>query len=292
MIQQLLVNGIIAGSIYALVALGFGLIYNTSRFFHFAHGAVYTVGAYLAYIFSALWNIPVFLSLPLAVLGASLLGTLIDLVIYRPMRIKGASPLVLLLASLGIFVVFQNLISLIFGDETKSIRGGLVREGIEVFGARITQIQIMLIVVSIFLFVVTSFILKKTKIGKALRAVANDQELAFVQGVDSNKAILFAFGIGSALAAVAAILIAFDTDITPMMGFNALLMGVIAVIVGGIGSIPGAYLGGLLLGLAQHLGVWKLPSQWQDAIAFVILLVFLLIKPQGFLGRKLKKVEV
>jgi branched-subunit amino acid ABC-type transport system permease component len=165
-------------------------------------------------------------------------------------------------------------------------------KGLPVLGARITPIQIVIIATSVMLVFLVAFWLKKSKIGKAMRAVANDPELASISGINSNKVILWTFAIGSALAGVAGILVALDVDMTPTMGMNALMMGVVAVIIGGVGSIPGVALGALLLGLAQHLGVWKISSQWQDAIAFIILFGFLLVRPQGFLGRKVKKVEV
>lgn len=253
MFPQLLVNGLIAGSIYALVALGFGLIYATTRFFHFAHGAVYTAGAYLAYSGWLLGlNLPV--AIPLAVVGTSILGALLDVGVYRPLGKQGASSLILLLASLGLFIVIQNFISLTFGDDTKTIRSGAVMEGLPIFGARITPIQITIIVASAFLLVLCWAFMKKTKMGKAMRAVANDPEFARVVGVETDQVILFTFFLGSALAAIAAILICLDTDMTPMMGFYALLMGVVAVIAGGIGSIPGAALGGSWSG-------W--PSIWE-----------------------------
>jgi branched-chain amino acid transport system permease protein len=291
MLPQLLVNGLIAGGIYSLVALGFGLIYSTTRFFHFAHGGVYAAGAYLTY---ACWlsGLNLYAAIPLAVIGTSILGALLDIGIYRPLRKKGASSLILLIASLGLFTVIQNLISLLFGDDTKTIRSGTVTEGLPIFGARITPIQIAIIIISTLMILLCWLLMKKTKIGKAMRAVANDPELARVIGIESDRVILFTFALGSALAAVAAILISLDTDMTPMMGFYALLMGVVAVIAGGVGSIPGAALGGLLVGMAQHLGVWKLPTQWQDTIVFLILIFFLLFRPQGFLGKAVKKAAV
>jgi branched-subunit amino acid ABC-type transport system permease component len=160
-----------------------------------------------------------------------------------------------------------------------------VREGLNVLGARITPVQIAIILTSFVLFALTAIILKRSKIGKALRAVANNPELAVVAGLDKDKIIYFTYFIGSALAAIAAILISLDIDMTPLMGFQAMLYGVVAVVIGGLGNILGAYFGGLLLGLAQHLGVWYISSKWQDAIAFVILILFLLFRPQGFFGR-------
>lgn len=292
MLQQLLLNGIIAGSIYSLVALGFALIYQTVRFFHFAHGAVYTFGAYFAYLFYIQLGLDQLIAFPLACVATMLLGVLLEAGIYKPMRNRRATDLTLLIASLGLYIVLQNIISMVWGDDTKTMRTGEVVEGHEFLGARITDIQIVIIVTSIFLIALMALMLSKTKFGKALRALANDPELARLSGINSDRYIMYAFAIGSFFAAIASILISFDTDMTPTMGFNALVMGVIAVIVGGIGSLPGAALGGLLIGLAQNLGVYWLPSKWQDTIAFAILIVFLLFRPHGILGKKPVRREV
>jgi branched-chain amino acid transport system permease protein len=292
MLEQLLFNGIIAGSIYSLVALGFALIYQTTRFFHFAHGAVYTFGAYFAYLFFVQLGFDRWLAFPLACAATMLLGVALEVGVYRPMRNRKATDLTLLIASLGLYIVLQNIISMVWGDDTKTMRTGEVVEGHAVLGARITDIQIAIIVTTVVLITLIAVISAKTKFGRALRALANDPELARLSGINSDRYIMYAFAIGSFLAAVAAIMISFDTDMTPTMGFNALVMGVIAVIVGGIGSLPGAALGGLLIGLAQNLGVWQLPSKWQDTIAFVILILFLLFRPYGILGKKPQKAHI
>lgn len=197
-----------------------------------------------------------------------------------------------LLASLGIYIISQNVISIFFGDETKSIRTEEVREGLNIFGARITLIQIAIITTSIILVIVIAMFLKWSKMGKAMRAVGNDQKLATSVGIDTNRVILWTFAIGSTLAGVAGILAALDVDMTPTMGMNALMMGVVAVIIGGVNSIPGVAMGALLLSLAQHLGVWIISSKWQDAIAFIVMFIFLLFKPEGFLGKKIKKAKI
>ena len=289
---QYLVNALIATASYVLVAVGFALVFRVARFFHFAHGVVFTTGAYFTLLFNVWLGFSLIISILLAILLSTALGCLMEFFPYRPLRRKGASPFVLLLASLGIYVVLQNMISMIFGDNVKSIRSGPVREGLNVFGARITTIQILTIVVSAVLVIAVAILLKKTKMGKAMRAVASDSKLANVCGLDSDRVILLAFALGSALAGVAGILVALDVDMTPTMGMNALMMGIVAVIIGGVDSIIGIVLGALLLGLAQNLGVWYISSQWQDAIAFAILLVFLLIKPEGFLGKKIRRVTV
>lgn len=292
MLWQLTINGLIAGSAYALVGIGFALVYNVAKFFHFAHGAVFTLGAYFALVFVSMLKFPLLLAIPIAVALAVLLGCLLDLFVFAPIRRRSGSPLVLLLSSLGVYIILQNLISLCFGDSIKTLRTGAVEGGMEFLGARITAIQISVIVTSITLSIALMVFLKKTNIGKAMRAVSNDARLADVCGISSGRVIRCAFGIGSALAAVAGILVALDVDMTPTMGMHALMMGIIAVIVGGVGSIPGVGLGALLLGMAQHLGVWRIGSQWQDAIAFVILLAFLLVRPEGIMGKKLRKATV
>lgn len=290
--MQITVNILIGSSVIAMVALGFALIYQTTHFFHFAHGIVFTASAYLTFLFKAWLDLPLFLSSLLAIVLSTLLGCLMEFSIYRPLRRKAASPLILLFASLGIYIVLQNIISVVFGDDTKMIRSRIVEEGINIFGAMITPIQILTICVSVVLVVAVAVLLKSTKMGRAIRAVANDSELASVSGIESDRVILWTFALGSALAGVAGILVALDVDMTPTMGMRALMMGVVAAIIGGVGSIPGLALGALLLGMAQHLVVWKISSQWQDAIAFVILLAFLLFKPQGFLGKKVRKATV
>lgn len=292
MLSQLIVNGVIAGAIYTLFAVGFALMYQTTRFFHFAHGAVYTFGAYFAYLFSIQLGVERIIAFPLACVATMVVGVGLEVLVYKPMRRRKATDLTLLIASLGLYIVLQNIISMLWGDDTKTMRTGVVVEGHEFLGARVTDVQIVIIVTSIVSIALMAIIMTRTKFGKTLRALANDPELARLSGINSDRYIMYAFAVGSFLAAVAAIMISFDTDMTPTMGFNALVKGVIAVIIGGMGSLPGAALGGLLLGLAENLGVYWLPSKWQDTIAFVILILFLLFRPYGILGKKPQKAHV
>lgn len=292
MLLQLLINGAVVGSAYALIALSFGLIYTTSRFFHFAHGTVYTFGAYLTFLFFRIFGLPFVFAVALSVPLAATVGSLCEALIYRPLRRRRATSAVSLMASLGLFVALQNLISLSFGDDTKSIRTGIVTEGVDLLGAYVTRLQIALFVVSLALCGLTWMVLHFTRAGKIIRAVADDQDLSRIVGVQVDRAMLQVFALGSALAAATAIMSSLDTDMTPTMGFNALFAGVVAVIVGGVGSIPGAVLGGLFVGVAQQVGVWKLPTQWQDAIVFVILILFLLLRPRGFFGQRPRSFKV
>jgi branched-chain amino acid transport system permease protein len=292
MLQQLLINGLISGGIYALIAIGFTIIYRTVRFFHFAHGVVYTAGAYLAYsvlrIAFGESNSSAILMLAVlgGVLGAGVIGILVDRLGYFPLRMRKAPNLVFLLASFGVFIFIQNLIQLIFGAQILTLRTGAVKEGHHVFGAVITNVQILILVISLFLCAALWLYIQKTKLGKAMRAVADDPLAASVVGINPEKIILAAFVIGSMLAGVAGILVSYETNIEPTMGMNAILKGIIASIIGGIGSIPGAMFGGLFLGLAENLGIWKISAGWKDCIAFVILIVFLLLRPSGIMGVK------
>lgn len=292
MLNQIVVNGIVSSAGILLIALTFSLIYSITRFFHFAHAVIFTFGAYFTYLFVNLLELPLFISISLAVIISSIMGCLMDILIYRPLRYKNASSMILLLASLGIYIVLQNLVSVFFGDDTKSIQLGPIRKGLNILGARITPVQIVIICISIWFVVTLTLFLRKSKLGKAMRAVANDPGLADISGINSNRVVLWTFAMGSGLAGFAGILVAMDVGMTPTMGMNALMLGVVAMIVGGVGSITGVAFGSLLLGLAQHLGVWKISSQWQEAIAFIILFVFLLFKPEGFKGKKIKKAKL
>ncbi len=289
MFKQLLLNGIIAGSIYALIAIGFTVIYRTVKFFHFAHGVVYTAGAYFAYTLIISLQLNFALSFFLSIVLAAILGIAIDRFVYYPLRQQNASNLIFLLASFGVFIFLQNFIQLIYGAQILTIRTGPIKEGHHFLGAVITDIQILILAALIILMIFLWLFIQKTKLGKAMRAVADDPMAANVVGINPERIILTSFAIGSALAGAAGILISFETNIEPTMGFSALLKGIIASIIGGIGSIPGAVLGGFFLGLAENLGIWKISAGWKDCIAFGILIIFLLLRPWGILGNKTEK---
>jgi branched-chain amino acid transport system permease protein len=286
MIWQLAINGLIAGSIYALVALGFTIIYGTVKFFHFAHGAVYAVGAYLAWLAVSHMGMQIIPAVIFACLLAGALGVLIDLAIYRPLRARKSPNLIFLLASFGIFVFLNNALQLTFGTDIKSLRTGLVIEGHHVLGAVITDIQITIFIICLILALALVIFVKATRLGKAIQAVADDPMAASIVGIHSERIIQISFFLGSMLAGAAGILVSLETNIEPTMGMNAILKGIIAAVIGGIGSVPGALVGGLLIGLAENLGIWNISAGWKDAIAFAILVVFLLFRPRGIFGRE------
>lgn len=292
MIEQLILNGIIAGSIYALIAIGFTVIYKTVKFFHFAHGVVYTAGAYVAYSLAISLGLPYIISFFLSAAFAAGLGIAIDRGVYWPLRRKGAPNLVFLVASFGVFIFIQNTIQLIYGAQILSLRTGPVREGYHIFSAVITPTQILILVVSIILMIALWSVVQFTKLGKGMRAVADDPVAASLVGINPERIILYTFAIGSALAGVAGILVSLETNLEPTMGLSAILKGIIASIIGGIGSIPGAVIGGFFLGIVENLGIWKIQAGWKDCIAFAILIIFLLVRPSGFLGTKVGRERV
>lgn len=283
---QLLVNGIIAGAIYALVASGFSLIYSTNKFVHFAHGGVIVLSAYsLFWLFSKL-GLNFYLSALLTILFSSFLGYILNKFFYRPFRAKKSSSSILLVASIAILILLESLALLFFGADVKIINFIKNNQGIEFFGAIITPLQIMIILVSAILFFALLVFMKKSKIGKAMRAVAGNRDVAEIVGISSEKIYSWSFAIGSAIAGCAAILISLEQNITPTMGTNLMIKGFTGAIIGGIVSVPGAILGSFLLGIVENFGIWFMPSGYKDAIAFILLFIFLLFKPQGILGIK------
>lgn len=290
--MQLALNMLVAASGLALLAVGFGLIFSTTRFFHFAHAAVYAAGAYVALFAMTATGVPITLAAFLGVAGGLCSGTLMEVGLYRPMRRRRASGLTLLIASLGLYLVLQNLISLAWGDDVRMLQPPAMRQSWSILGARITHTSALAIVASAVLLVGLAVALRSTGLGRAMRAVADDPELARIRGIRTDRVILAAVAIGSGLAAIAGILFALDVNMRPTMGLSALMLAIVAVIIGGVGSLGGVVIGSLLLALVQQLAVWKLGSEWQDAVAFAILLAFLLLRPQGFFGKPLRKVAI
>jgi branched-chain amino acid transport system permease protein len=288
MFNQLLINGLIAGAIYALVASGFSLIYSVCKFVHFAHGVVIAFSAYFLYFLFSMMGLNFGFSVVLSIIFASLLGFLINQFVYKQLRKRRASNVILLIASVALLIFFESLILLLFGADVKTIGYIKIAKGIEIFKAIITPLQIVIIAVSIALLILLYLFLKRTKIGKAMRAVADNKEVAEIVGIFSEKIYNWSFIIGSAIAGIAGILVGLEQNLEPTMGTNLMIKGFTAAIIGGIDSVPGAILGSFLLGFAENFGIWFLPSGYKDAIAFIILFIFLLFRPQGILGIKKK----
>jgi branched-chain amino acid transport system permease protein len=281
---QLLVNSLIMGSIYALVGCGFSLIYATNKFMHFGHGVSVAVSAYALLALFSFAGVPFYLACLLTIILASLFGLGMYKGIYSPLQKRNASNVVLLIASLAIMVFFEFLLQLIFGPDIQSIGYITVAKGIEIFGARITPLQIVIIMVSFALLGILYFFMKKTKLGRNMRAVADNKELASIIGINQKRLANISFMIGSALAGVAGILIGLEQNLQPLMGTQLMVKGFTGAIIGGVTSVPGAIVGSYLLGIAENYGIWFLPSGYKNAIAFGLLFIFLLFKPSGLFG--------
>ena len=281
---QLIANGIIAGGIYALVALGYTMVYGILKFINFAHGEIFMVGAYVAWTASVLLGFPLIVATIIAMLTAAILGFLIEKIAYKPLRNAGRlSPLI---TAIGVSLFLQALALLIFGAQIRTFGTGTVEAGIPILGAVITKLQITIIVVSLVLMILLHLFVKYTKLGKAMRAVADNPEVASIVGIPIDNIISTVFIIGSALAAIAGVLVGLEQNLQPTMGVSIGIKAFTAAVVGGIGNIYGALLGGFLIGLAENIGIWFIPSGYKDAIAFVILILFLLVKPTGLFGAK------
>jgi branched-subunit amino acid ABC-type transport system permease component len=285
-IAQLFANGLIAGAIYSLVALGFSLIYSTCNFIDFAHGVTVAIGAYFLYFFFSILGFNFWLSVILTVLLTGLFGLLLNIIVFRELRRRKASNLILLTASFALLIIFESLILIFFGASVQTIGYLPTTEGIGILGAIITPLEIVIIIVSLLLFVAFLFFMKKSKIGKAMRAVSDNKDVAEIVGISAERIYNWSFVIGSAVAGIGGILVGLEQNLTPTMGTGLIIKGFTAAIIGGVGSPVGAVLGSYLLGFAENFGVWYLPSGYKDAIAFIILFIFLLFRPQGIWGKK------
>ena len=285
-ISQLIINSIIAGAIYSLVALGFNFIYGATKFFNLAHGVMAAIGGYAVFYFGITLGLDIYLSVAIGVLLAGLIGYGSDKLVYLPLRKRKASNMVLLVASLGVFTALQAIIAILFTSQFQVLYRNIASQRIfNIFGGSITQTQSVILISALVVFVGLALLLKYTVFGKAVRAISDDEEVAKIVGINTDKIIGRVFFIGSATAGLAGILVGFDTGIEPTMGLPLLLKGVITAIVGGIGNIYGGVLGAFLLGFLENFGIWKISGEWKDAIAFALLILFLLFKPQGIIKR-------
>src|SRR5512138_1263592 len=291
---QQLVNGISLGSIYALIALGYTMVYGVLRLINFAHGDVYMIGAYSGYYLSRKLkgDEPSLLGALVVMLGAMLvcaiLGIIIERFAYRPVR--RAARLTLLITAIGVSLLIENGAQLVFGPDPKFFPSLAPRADFIVGGVRLTSEQLTVIALSFLLMVLLRFFILKTRTGKAMRAVSFNLDAAKLMGISTDRIIAITFALGSALAAAAGVLIGMQIPkIDPLMGINYGLKAFIAALLAGIGNLQGAVLGGLLLGTSEVMVVGYLSSTYRDAIAFGILILVLILRPQGLLGRVQKE---
>jgi branched-chain amino acid transport system permease protein len=283
-LPQLVLNSIVAGAVYSLVALSFNLVYGATKFFNLAHGVMAVIGGYAVFYFAKILGFDVYATIVLGITLAGLVGFGLDKLIYLPLRRRKASNMVLLVASLGVMTALQAIIAIFFSSRFKTLSQGIGAQKIfTILGGTITQTQIIILLGAALVTAGIFAILYKTQFGRAVRAIGDDGEVARIVGIDADKIIGHVSFIGSAIAGFAGILVGFDVGIEPTMGLSLLFKGVIAAIVGGVGNICGGVLGAFLLGFVENFGIWKISGGWKDAVAFALLIVFLIFRPRGIM---------
>lgn len=285
-ILQLLIYGIVLGSIITLGAIGLSLIYGIIRFANFAHGDMMMAGAYIALFFVVTVGLPMFVAFPLAMAGGALLAVTIDQLLYR--RLRRTSPVILLISSFGIALVLRSLIQLIWGPSIHVYEQG-IKLPIRFWGLGIKLDQLYILGGSVALVAALHLFLKYTRIGKAMRALSDNSALAQASGIDTERVIVWTWVIGASLTAAAGIFLAIDTQLHPVMGWRLLLPLFAAAILGGIGKPYGAIAGGMAIGIAQEMSTLVITPAYKPAVAFALMVVMLLVRPAGLLGGGAKR---
>ncbi|WP_394455008.1 branched-chain amino acid ABC transporter permease [Leuconostoc suionicum] len=282
-IQQL-INGLMLGSVYALLALGYTMVYGIIKLINFAHGDVYMLGAYFGYFFIKVLHLNFFIALILAMAVSAIIGVVIEYIAYRPLR---HSPrIAVLISALGISFLLENGMTYLYGSDQRSFPQAIKTVQYHFYGIQVSNIQLIIAVTSIVLMLLLTYIVKNTKMGRAMRAVSADPDAASLMGININHTISFTFAIGSALSAAGGVLIGlYYNSIDPLMGMTPGLKAFVAAVLGGIGIIPGAAVGGWLIGVLETMVQATAFSDYKDAIVYAMLIVILLIKPTGILGK-------
>ncbi|MFD1441186.1 branched-chain amino acid ABC transporter permease [Lacticaseibacillus hegangensis] len=285
---QQLINGLSLGSIYALLALGYTMVYGIIKLINFAHGDIYMIGAFWGYYVINQYHVDFGVALVSSMVICAALGMLIEYLAYKPLR--NSPRITALITAIGVSYFLENGMSFLFGANTRNFPQVVASHRFTVFGVAVTNIQLLIVTVSLLLMVALQLIVQHTRMGTAMRAVAVDQEAAELVGINPNHVISFTFGLGSALAGAAGVLIGlYYNSIDPLMGMVPGIKAFVAAVVGGIGSIPGAALGGFLIGIletfVQAIGL----SAYKDAAVYVVLIVILVVLPAGIFGKNVKE---
>ena len=286
---QQIVNGISLGSIYALIALGYTMVYGIIKLINFAHGDIYMIGAYVGFICITSMGLGFFPALIISMIFCAVLGVIIEKVAYKPLR--NSSRISALITAIGISLLLEYVVMFFAKADVKAFPAVLPEKSRELFmGVKITDKQSILLVITIILMVLLQFIVKKTMMGKAMRAVSMDKDAAQLMGINVDRTISFTFILGSSLAGAAGVLVgAFYNSIDPFMGIMPGLKAFVAAVLGGIGIIPGALVGGFSIGVIETLISGYGNSLYKDAVAFAILILVLLIKPSGLFGKNIRE---
>ncbi len=285
-----IINGLVLGGIYALIAVGYTMVYGIIQLINFAHGEIFMFGAYFAFTLVVFLNVPFWIALPISMILCAVMGMLIDIIAYRPLR--NASRLSALITAIGMSLGLQNLAQLIWKAEQRSFPNDtlppffLSENAISLpGGAGLPYRDLFIIMLALVLMVALNRLIHLTKIGKSMRACAQNKIAANLMGINTNQVIAITFAIGSALGAVAGVMVGLRETVEPMMGYFKGVSAFAAAVLGGIGNITGAMLGGILIGLAEALGAGYINSSYRLAIAYIIMIVVILIRPSGLFGK-------
>ena len=283
MFLQFLINGIVTGILYSLAAVGFALVYNTARIFHVAAAAVYTIAAYAFFFAVRLSLLPLWMAGVIALVFAATVNIFCDMAVYRPLARKGASPNVIMISSIGLMIVLINVVAMIFGNETKIITNS-IQPSLHLGSLILTQPQMLQLVVGAGSIAFLAIFLKFSSFGLKARALGNDPMLFEIFGFNTGRTRLCMFGLSGLFLGLASCLSAYDVGMSPHGGMTVLINALVAMIIGGTGRFLACAAGGILLGILQALVVWQFAANWQYAVTFLLLIIFLFFRPQGLLG--------
>ncbi len=285
-----LITGISLGSVYAIIALGYTMVYGIAKMLNFAHGDVIMIGGYVVFVAVSNMGVNPYVAIVISMMVCTILGITIERVAYKPLR--GTSPLAVLITAIGVSYLLQNVALLIFGADTKAFTSVVTTPNLVLFDGKLTISGVTLVTVFACVFIMAGLTLfvKKTKAGRAMVAVSEDRGAAQLMGINVNGTIALTFAIGSALAAIAGVLLCSAyPSLTPYTGSMPGIKAFVAAVFGGIGSIPGAMIGGILLGIIENLSKAYISSQLSDAIVFGVLIIVLLVRPTGILGKNIQE---
>lgn len=285
MLWQFIINGLITGILYSLLAIGFALVYNTTRIFHIAAAGLYVFAAYLLWFSYSQLHIPLFQSAIISVFITMLLSWVVEIAVYRPLKKRDSSLNVMMIASIGVMTIIVNAIALFFGHEAKFVNT-VIQETFNLGTIILTTPQMWQLIVGSLVLVVCVLVLKFTRLGRRIRAISEDEVLYSTLGYNVNKTRNVVFVVSGFFIALASCLSAYDVGMGPDIGMNFLINAMVAMMIGGMGRIAPCIAGGLLLGILQSLAVSQIAASWQNAVTFTILLILLFVRPQGIAGYK------
>lgn len=283
-----IINGLSTGGMYALVAIGYTMVYGIAKMINFAHGEIIMVGAYIAYLVTSMLGMPMIVSVLASIIGCALLGVVTEKVAYKPLR--NSSSLAVLITAIGVSYLLQNLFLILFGSAARTFPAYMPSGSLSIFGAQITYVSLLSLCLTGVCTGLLLLFINKTKLGKAMRAVSEDKGAAELMGINVNTTISMTFAIGSGLGAIAGIIYGMSYSlINPYLGAMLGIKAFIAAVLGGIGSVPGAMVGGLIIGVAEAFTISYISSAFSDAVVFGILIFILLVKPAGLFGKNVRE---